>query len=661
MGGNLSSLETSKNSFIFGDGPSTPSLGIANITVAGYSFWIDVVPHNVPGLLGLDILTSRCKDRSVFDLRLGDRKIMIDGKGIDLLGDYDNHLHLPDDLVKICKQFRLPDMCYFQVRPADLPHDHARGPDLPGVGERQLGEASPPPSHKKPQKGKSKTILDDIKTEQTASVRLRKQDYDRPDVILAKNEELEKFFKFNVIKTVPQAPRNANIMRTTWVITEKTDNMTKTGKKVKARLCTMGNSAKEFSKNSIQFESPTCGRDTVKAILSLVPDNQWKIATFDVSSAFFQGDSLQREVYVKNPDGPGFWELNAALYGLREGARNWYNRFHRHVVSLGFVPAPGDPASYSYDRDGIQGALAIHVDDALSCGTDEFFEKILVPLLCQFSISKLEQGSFKFLGMHLEQADDFSVRISQDSKTVKSLPPGVDSLPEEEKQVLLKSLVGQLLYLDLTRPDLAYLISDLARSSSKTTDERLRIARILLRKISEPAKSILYRPTRTSCINIQCYVDASYNQATDSGVKFNVRGSISGLMGRNDTFSPVIWKTSEIKRKISSVKSAELFALDYGAGQLVYMKDLYGHFSSKPITLTLLTDSQTTIDSLRSVRPIVDRMNQHLLDNVKKCVDQVGITVRFVETGRNLADPLTKKIKDHAVMTNVMAAKSMYS
>ena len=91
------------------------------------------------------------------------------------------------------------------------------------------------------------------------------------------------------------------------------------------------------------------------------------------------------------------------------------------------------------------------------------------------------------------------------------------------------------------------------------------------------------------------------------------------------------------------------------------MKELYGHFSTKPITLTLLTDSQTTIDSLRSVRPIVDRMNQHLLDNVKKCVDQVGITVRFVDTGHNSADPLTKKIKDHGVMTNVMTARSMYS
>ena len=56
-------------------------------------------------------------------------------------------------------------------------------------------------------------------------------------------------------------------MRTTWVVTEKTDHLSKTGSKVKARLCIMGNSSEEFSKDSIQFESPTCGRDTVKAIL----------------------------------------------------------------------------------------------------------------------------------------------------------------------------------------------------------------------------------------------------------------------------------------------------------------------------------------------------------------------------------------------------------
>ena len=92
-----------------------------------------------------------------------------------------------------------------------------------------------------------------------------------------------------------------------------------------------------------------------------------------VSLAFFRGDSLQREVYVKNPESPGFWVLKAALYGLREGARNWYDRFHRHCLSLGFTTAQGDPTAYSYDRDVAQGALAIHVDDALTAGHKLFY------------------------------------------------------------------------------------------------------------------------------------------------------------------------------------------------------------------------------------------------------------------------------------------------
>ena len=53
----------------------------------------------------------------------------------------------------------------------------------------------------------------------------------------------------------------------------------------------------------------------------------------------------------------------------------------------------------------------------------EFFTTVLVPLLGQFSISKLEQSSFKFLLMHINQADDFSVHIKQDTKSIKSLPP----------------------------------------------------------------------------------------------------------------------------------------------------------------------------------------------------------------------------------------------
>ena len=124
--------------------------------------------------------------------------------------------------------------------------------------------------------------------------------------------------------------------------------------------------------------------------------------------------------------------------------------------------------------------------------------------------------------MRLKQTANFAVSLSLDTKSIKDIPQGVDSFTEEKKQSILKSLVGQLVYLDLTRPDLAFLISDLSCSSSKTSEERLRVTRVLLRRVREPAKSIVYTETKRSTLDLRCYVDASYNQATDSGLTLEV-------------------------------------------------------------------------------------------------------------------------------------------
>ena len=51
--------------------------------------------------------------------------------------------------------------------------------------------------------------------------KLTKKDYNRPDVIEAKQTELEKFSKCNIVEIVPHALWGAEIMRTTWVVTEK--------------------------------------------------------------------------------------------------------------------------------------------------------------------------------------------------------------------------------------------------------------------------------------------------------------------------------------------------------------------------------------------------------------------------------------------------------
>ena len=120
MRGNLKSLNKSDNSYIFGDGPSTQSLGRAKINIRGYGFGIDIVSCDVPGLIGMDILTSKYRSK-----KLGDRQLTIDNEDIDLLGDRQSHLHLPTNLVKISASFSSPNsvsktnITYFQDK--DVP------------------------------------------------------------------------------------------------------------------------------------------------------------------------------------------------------------------------------------------------------------------------------------------------------------------------------------------------------------------------------------------------------------------------------------------------------------------------------------------------------------------------------------------------------------
>ena len=120
-------------------------------------------------------------------------------------------------------------------------------------------------------------------------------------------------------------------------------------------------------------------------------ENKWTLSTFDVSSAFF------KETH-------GFWLLNAALYVLREGARNWYDRFHRHAIKLGFETVPGDPVLYHYKEGETQVCIALH---AITASNGNFYSKVITPLLSQFCISKVEKGTILAIAVMFVSGSSF--------------------------------------------------------------------------------------------------------------------------------------------------------------------------------------------------------------------------------------------------------------
>ena len=102
---------------------------------------------------------------------------------------------------------------------------------------------------------------------------------------------------------------------------------------VKARLVVRGF---EEDTCSIQKDSPTCTKESIRIVLSIMSSLCWSCHSIDISAAFLQGDVTEREVNVL--PAPEFyngkiWKLKKTVYGLSDAARAWYFRV-RHELLL---------------------------------------------------------------------------------------------------------------------------------------------------------------------------------------------------------------------------------------------------------------------------------------------------------------------------------------
>lgn len=111
-------------------------------------------------------------------------------------------------------------------------------------------------------------------------------------------------------------------------------------KQFKARLC-----AKGFSqKAGIDFEeifSPVVQYDSVRVLMAMAATQDLEIGQFDVRTAFLHG-KLEVVIYMQIPEGVKtdkdemVCKLNRPLYGLKQAARCWNQRFKDVLKEMNF-------------------------------------------------------------------------------------------------------------------------------------------------------------------------------------------------------------------------------------------------------------------------------------------------------------------------------------
>jgi hypothetical protein len=247
----------------------------------------------------------------------------------------------------------------------------------------------------------------------------------------------------------------------------------------KARLVAKGY-AQEYGIDYEETFAHVARITSVRSLLAIAAVHQWPLFQMDVKNAFLNGD-LTEEVYMQAP--PGYSDcpnkvclLRRALYGLKQAPRAWFAKFSSIVHQFGFSSSSHDTALFIRRSDKGMILLLLYVDDMIITGDDHSgISDFKLFLHQQFEMKDLGHLSY-FLGLevssdstgyYLSQAKYASDLLSRagltDTKVVSTplemnarLTP-LDGTPLRDA-TFYRQLVGSLVYLTVTRPDIAHAV-----------------------------------------------------------------------------------------------------------------------------------------------------------------------------------------------------------
>ncbi|RVW47642.1 Retrovirus-related Pol polyprotein from transposon RE1 [Vitis vinifera] len=231
----------------------------------------------------------------------------------------------------------------------------------------------------------------------------------------------------------------------------------------KARLVAMGNK-QEFRVDYEETFAPIAKMTTVRTILVIVASQSWQLHQMDVKNVFLHGD-LQEEIYMKLPSGMtnssphDVCKLKRSLYGLKQAPQDWFEKFRNTILSFSFTQSQYDSSLFFHTSALGIILLLVYVDDIIIIGTDYgLITKLQRMLHTTFHMKDLGQLTY-FLGLEVHYLAS-GIFMNQHKKHEGDL---LDDL------TLYRRLVGSLIYLTTTRPDISYAVHQKQDRVSKSS------------------------------------------------------------------------------------------------------------------------------------------------------------------------------------------------
>ena len=478
----------------------------------------------------------------------------------------------------------------------------------------------------------------------------------------AMDQEIESIEK-NDTWYLTDLPSEAKKIGVKWIFKTKYNEAGKI-EKHKARLVAKGYS-QQYGVDYKEVFAPVARWDTIRTILALAACKGWIVYQLDVKSAFLHGE-LVEEVYVEQPlgyqkeDKNKVYKLKKALYGLRQAPRAWYSKIEAYFNQELFDKCPHEHTLFvKQNKEGKILIVSLYVDDLIYIGNDEtMFEKFRDSMKSQFSMTDLGKMRF-FLGVEIKQfaggifiyqqkyAQDILIRFGMESCNNVCTPivPGNKLVKDEKGRSVnvteFRQMIGCLMYLLATRPDLAFSVCLVARYMERPTEIHLAAAKRILRYLKGTmSRGILYKKVNHEVVELQGWTDSDYAGDSDD------RKSTSGYVFVYGSGS-ICWSSKKQAIVTLSTTEAEYVAAASCACQGVWIRKILKQLGQEQKKGTLMMcDNSSTIKL--SKNPVMHGRCKHIdvrYHFLRDLVKEEVVCMEYCNTKEQLADIMTKALK----------------
>ncbi|GJR06215.1 retrovirus-related pol polyprotein from transposon TNT 1-94 [Tanacetum coccineum] len=349
-------------------------------------------------------------------------------------------------------------------------------------------------------------------------------------IIESMQEELNEFECFEVWELVPQ-PNKVMVITLKWIYKVKLDELGGILKN-KAQLVARCYRQEE----GIDFEesfASVARLEVIRMFLAFAAHMNMVVYQMDVKTAFLNGN-LREEVYVSHldgfvdPDNPNHvYKLKKAFYGLKQALRAWYDTLSSFLISQDFSKGLVDPT------------LFIRKEGKKLLQIFQNHRGIFINQL-KYALESLKRYGF-------DSCDPVDTPIVEKSKLDED---------KEGKAVDLShycGMIGTLLYLTASRPDLQFAICMCARYQARPTEKHLHAVKRIFRYLKGTVNRGLWYP-KDSSIVLTVFADADHASCQDT------RRITSGSMQFLGD-SLVSWSSKRQKSIVISSTEAEYIAM----------------------------------------------------------------------------------------------------